>query len=622
MILDTVVFAIVLGIAAQVLAERLRIPAILPLLTVGIVAGPGVLGLVHPSHLGEGLEVLVHVGVAVILFEGGLSLDLRQLSKVGTAIRNLLSVGAVISTLGAAALAHYLADISWPLSLLFGAIVMVTGPTVIAPLLRHMVVPRKVKVILTSEGLIIDAIGATTAYFVLIWVENTGLPLQSLEVEVLKVAAVGSILGFTAGSLCRLILKRRFVGGEVQNLTILSILLLTYLIAEHQAPQSGILASVLMGVTLSAGDLPDLSSVRVFKGQLTTFLISFVFVLLAAQLDLEAIVELGWRGAAVTAGLILVARPLAVFLSVPPSQVDLKERAVLALTAPRGIVAAAVASLAALSLRSLNIEGGEVVEALVYLVILVTGAWATAMAMVLPRLFGYLDDPTRRRAILVGANSLTLELARLFKENGRGVAVVDSVPWRLDRFRDLGLFTVVGDARDAVSYEEASADRDSWVLAATTNDDLNLLVAELVHGEFGVEHPIVALQTPPEDFGVRSRGWAALLGGEEFDVGLWSRRVETGQAELVQFRVSEDRALGTLKDIRRRWPEDTVLLGGVRQGELSLRVDLDNLGEMDSVYLLVTPGMARDVLESARAHLVDEESKPSDPILDMKSEES
>ncbi|MBZ0111726.1 MAG: cation:proton antiporter, partial [Thermoanaerobaculia bacterium] len=352
MILDTVVLAIVLGIASQVGAERLRIPAILPLLSVGILAGPGFLGLIHPDHLGEGLEVIVHVGVAVILFEGGLSLDLGQLSRVGVAVRNLLTAGALITTLGAAALAHYMAGVSWELSLLFGAMVMVTGPTVIAPLLRHMVVPRKVKVILTSEGLIIDAIGATAAYFVLLWVERSGLPLGTLGGEVLKLAVVGVILGFAGGSLCRLIVRRRFVSGEVQNLAILSLLLLVYWAAENQAPQSGILASVVMGVTLSAGDLPDLSKVKVFKGQLTTFLISFVFVLLAAQLDLPAIGDLGWRGAAITAALILVVRPLAVFLTVPSSQCDVKERWVLALTAPRGIVAAAVASLAAISLRS------------------------------------------------------------------------------------------------------------------------------------------------------------------------------------------------------------------------------------------------------------------------------
>ncbi|MBZ0088790.1 MAG: NAD-binding protein, partial [Thermoanaerobaculia bacterium] len=254
-----------------------------------------------------------------------------------------------------------------------------------------------------------------------------------------------------------------------------------------------------------------------------------------------------------------------------------------------------------ISLRSLGIEGGEVLEAMVYLVILVTGVWATVMAVVLPRAFGYMEDPSRRRAILVGANPLTRQLANLFLEQGRGVAVVDAVPWRLDPFRDAGFFCVVGDARDTTSYEEANVDRDSWVIAGTTNDDLNLLVAELVHSEFGVEHPVLALQSPPDDFGVRTRGWAELLGGQGVDIAAWNGRIVSGNAEVMKVDLEKESSYTLVKDLYRRWPEQAMVLCGWVGDDISFEVTGNKVRELDAVSLLVVPGDARDYLEAAAA---------------------
>ncbi|HVS02778.1 MAG TPA: cation:proton antiporter [Thermoanaerobaculia bacterium] len=601
MILPAIVIAIVLGIAAQVVAERLRLPAILPLLLFGMLAGPQALGWFDPRHLGEGLEVLVHLAVAVILFEGGLSLNMKQLSRVGGAVRNLLTVGALVTTIGAAWLAHLAVGLDWPTAVLFGAIVMVTGPTVIGPLLRHMVAPRRLKTILTSEGLIIDAIGATAAYLALQWVERAGMPVALLVTEVVKVALVGVVVGFVAGSFARFATRSRIFGVEIRNLAILSILLLAYLAAEGQARQSGILTAVVMGITMSAAPLPDIGRIRMFKGQLTILLISFVFVLLAARLDLRAMVGLGGRGLAVVAGLIFVVRPLSVFLSVTPRQLPFRERLALALTAPRGIVAAAVASLSALSLSAAGMPGASRLEALVYVVILATGVWATLMALVLPRLLGYVDDPSRRRAVVMGAHGFTLALARVLKRSGRSVVALDAVPWRLERFRDAGFFTVVGDARDASSYEEAGLERDSILVAATTNDELNLLVAELAHTEFGVEHPVVALQEPPESFGTHSRAWAELLGGRGIDVGAWTRRLEEDQVELLDVPLREDeQTVLALRDAHRRWPDGVVLLCGWRGQDIAFRIDPERLTSFDSATLLVTRG---EVLDLLRKHL-------------------
>jgi NhaP-type Na+/H+ or K+/H+ antiporter/Trk K+ transport system NAD-binding subunit len=596
-ILTTLVGAIALGIAGQIIAERFQLPAILPLLVFGILCGPFGLGLVHPEALEDALEAFIHLGVAIILFEGGLSLDPQRLAKVGAAVRNLLTIGVAVTGIGAAVLAHWIVDMPWATAALFGAIVTVTGPTVIVPLLRHLIAPREVKTILLSEGLIVDPIGAILAYIVLQWMQRAGIPFRALTGELLTLAATGILLGFAAGALAKLILRTRVVGGELRNLSVLALLMVCYLVSEHQAPQSGILAAVVMGFTISAAELPDLVSVRAFKGQLTTLIISMLFILLAAQLDLGAVFALGWSGVAVAAGLIFLVRPLSVALSVWPGQLDGRGRTVIGLTAPRGIVAAAVASLAAHEMGKAGISGAIEMEGLVYLSILATGAWSTIGALVLPRILGYTADPARRRAVVVGANALTLTLARILTNNGRTTITVDAVAWRLDQFRQAGLRTVVGDARDVVTYEEAGLERDSLVVVATTNDELNLLVAELARTEFGVEHPVVALQRPPDDLGRRSRAWIDVLGGTGTDVPNWIRRIENQKISELVIDPQSVEAMESLRAVENESNNSVIRLVAFTRDEPSFEVSGARLGNSDRLVLLVNEGRPLEILE-------------------------
>ncbi len=599
-ILTTFVAAVALGIAGQIIAERFQLPAIMPLLVLGILCGPFGLAFVHPEALGDSLEALIHLGVAIILFEGGLSLDPQRLSKVGSAVGNLLTIGVAVTGVASAAVAHWAVDMPWATAALFGAIVTVTGPTVIVPLLRHMIAPRKVKTILLSEGLMVDPIGAILAYLVLQWIARAGIPFRALTGEVLTLAATGIVLGFVAGALAKLILRTRLVSGELRNLTILALLMVCYLVADHQAHQSGILAAMVMGLTISAAELPDLVSVRAFKGQLTTLIISMLFILLAAQLDLGAVLALGWRGLVVVAALILVVRPLSVALSIWPRQLDLRGRTVIALTAPRGIVAAAVASLAAREMGKVGLAGAAELEGLVYLTILATGAWSTLVAMILPKALGYTDDPARRKAVLVGANALSETLARVLSSAGRTTVAVDASSWRLDRFRTAGLPHVVGDARDAATYEEAGVERDSLVVAISTNDELNLLVAEMVHAEFGVEHPVVAIQQPPEELGRRSRAWIDLLGGRGIDVPKWIRRIENEQAVEVTIDPRTPESLAALHAVEREHQKGVFRLVGFANDEPMFKVTDARLAQLDRLVLLVAEGRPLEVLEAHR----------------------
>jgi NhaP-type Na+/H+ or K+/H+ antiporter len=565
-LVQTVVAAVFLGILAQIVAHRFKLPAILPLLIAGMACGPQGLRLFDPATLGHGLEVIIHLGVAVILFEGSLSLELRQLRRVGDALGNLLTVGAVVTGIASAWLAKGCLGLSWSTAALFGAVVTVTGPTVIAPLLRHLIAPKKVRTLLLSEGLMIDAIGAVLAYLVLLWIERAGLGFRAVFTEILVLSAVGCVLGFVAGSLASLAIRQRFLADEHRNLAILALLWGSFLVAERQAPTSGILAAVVMGLTVSAAKLPDVSPLKAFKGQLTVLMISVLFILLSGHLDLRAVFDLGWGGVGVVAGMILLVRPLSVLLSLRRG-FDWREKTMVALTAPRGIVAAAVASLSAIQLRDAGqVADARLLEGLVYLVILSTCVWATLVAVLLPRWLGYAGDPSRRRIFLIGAHPLAAALARALAERGWQPTVVDSVAAKLEPLQHAGIGTVCGDARDAATYDDAGVERDAVVVAMTLNDELNVLAAELIRDEFGVEHPAILLRQAPSEFGSRRRAWMDLVGGREIDLPRWNEALSDETARLGEWVAGTPEKLQWLRAKQREQPHRVAVLCSWRDG--------------------------------------------------------
>lgn len=607
-ILATFVTAVFLGIVAQIVAHRWKLPAILPLLIFGMAAGPSGAQIFDPSALGHGLEVIIHLGVAVILFEGGLSLNMEQLRKIGIPLRNLLTIGTLVTGVGGSVLAHYTTGISWGTAALFGAIVTVTGPTVISPLLRHMVAPKKVRTLLMSEGLMIDPIGAVLAYLVLQWIVKAGMGFRPLVQEMVEVALVGCILGFVAGMLAVAAARYRHLGEELRNLAILALLMGCFLLAEHQAPQSGILASVVMGLTVSAAKLPDLSPLKAFKGQLTVLIISVLFILLSGQLDLGSMKALGWNGALVVAGLIFVVRPLSVLVSISPKMMSWRERVMMGLTAPRGIVAAAVASLAAIQLRAEHLEGdAALLEGLVYLVIITTCAWATLMSSWLPRMLGFYGDPSRKRVVLVGANGVSSALAQLFQAQKWTVVVVDSVQRKLTALRERKILAVSGDARDAASYDDAGVERDTLVIALTPNDELNLLVAELVREEFGVEHPVVTMQQVSSEFGQVRRAWVDLLGNRDLDIQRWGRRLEDGSATILTLDApkGEDEHQVFLSRLREE-AHDLVVLFGWKGAQPDFEWSPEGLAELSRLSLLVGSDALRREIEGLAEDAVEE----------------
>nr|HQV33557.1 cation:proton antiporter [Calditrichia bacterium] len=332
---------IVLGIAAQWIAWRLKIPSILILLVFGFLGGP-VTGVLNPDHLfGELLFPVVSISVALILYEGGLTLKKSEIMAVGGVVRNLISIGLLVTWTLTTLCAYYILALSLPLAILFGAILVVTGPTVILPLLR-MIRPRgNINSILKWEGMLNDPIGALLAVLVFESIlagglrEITFLALGGLA----KMVLVGGGIGLLTGYLMMTLLRRRLVPEFLQNAVSISLVVFAFAGSNHFQAESGLFAVTLMGIFLANQKKVTVAHIIEFKENLRVLLLSGLFILLAARLERDAFAALGWQGVFFLVALITVVRPAAIFLSTMGSGLNWREKVFLSAMAPRGIVA-------------------------------------------------------------------------------------------------------------------------------------------------------------------------------------------------------------------------------------------------------------------------------------------
>lgn len=368
-----IVIAVVAGIGAQILGESLRIPSIVFLLLLGIALGGDGLDVLHPHHLGMGLEVLVALAVAIILFEGGLNLELGALRRVSRSLRNLVTFGALITLIGGAMAAHWLAEFPWPIAFLYASLVVVTGPTVVGPLLKQVTVPEEIATLLEGEGVLIDPVGAILAVVVLDTILNVEAHPADIALALGLRLVIGAAIGGSGGWVLAQMLRRwSHLSADLKTLTVLAAVWGLYSIAEIAQGESGLMAVVIAGMVLRAAGLPEEELLRRFKGQLTILGVSVLFILLAADLSLASIWQLGWGSGAAVLVLMLVVRPVSVWLCTWQSDLQWRQKLFVAWIAPRGIVAASVASLFEILLTERGINGGPAIKALVFLTILMT----------------------------------------------------------------------------------------------------------------------------------------------------------------------------------------------------------------------------------------------------------
>ncbi|MFQ5513339.1 MAG: cation:proton antiporter [Myxococcota bacterium] len=530
--------ALGVGVLAQSLARHLHVPGIVVLLASGVLLGPDVLAWVDPSRLGIGLLEIVHLGVALILFEGGLNLEFSRLRRESGPIRRLISVGAIVTLAGAAAATHGVLGWSWGPSVLFGSLVVVTGPTVVTPLLRELRLQRRVATVLEAEGVLIDPIGAIFAVLVLQVVLEPEVDLGIETAALVQRIGLGLLAGSLAGlMLAGLLRARRLVPEGHENIFTLASVLLLFHGCDALVSQSGILAVMVAGIWVGNLRTRVDRDLREFKDQLTVLLIGLLFVLLAADVRIADLRALGWPAAGVIALLVLLVRPLCVWISTVGSELSGRERLLLAWLAPRGIVAAAIASLTAELMEQKGVGGGQELRALVFLTIGSTVLLAGATARPAAWLLG-LRLPARETVAILGAQGLGLMLADELRRAGVPVLLIDANPQQCRRAEEAGLPVVFGNALEERTLARARFEQVGAAIGLTANETLNSLFVEQASELFGVPETYVAVLS--EESGVTpeflaQRGTRMLFEAAH-DVERWdvrSRHREIAREPLV-----------------------------------------------------------------------------------------
>ena len=472
----------VAGVLASSVAVHMRVPGIIVLLLVGVLLGPDVANIVRPEVMGDGLQAFVGFAVAIILFEGGLQMEFKRLRRQAVPIRRLVSVGALITAVGGALAAKLAMGWSWSLSLLFGTLVIVTGPTVITPLLRRFQIKPDTATILEAEGIFIDAVGATVAV-VALEVSLVGTT-ASAAVGVFDVAmriGVGALIGVLGGAFLAVLLRwREIIPHGLENILALAVAVATFQIANSVVHESGITAAIAAGMVISNTRSHVFDEIVEFKEQLTAFAIATLFVLLAADVRIESVLAIAGPGLVAVAILMFVVRPLAVIASTWNTGLSWQQKVFLSWLAPRGIVAAAVASLFAIELNANGIEGGVDMRALVFLVIACTVTLQGLTGGFLARLLG-LSRTRNNGYVLLGANTLARKVGQLLRDAGETVLLVDSNQDCSAKASAEGFQVIYGNGLEERTMRRAQLETRKATLALTPNESINFIYAKAVH---------------------------------------------------------------------------------------------------------------------------------------------
>ena len=496
-----------LGIGAAWLAWRIRVPSILMLLLAGLAAGP-LTGLLHPDELlGDLLFPIVSISVAIILFEGGLSLRLDELGKIKGVVANLVSVGALLTWFMAGGAAYFLMGISLPAATLLGAILIVTGPTVIMPLLRHVQPAPRLASTLRWEGILIDPIGAVLAVLVFQALLAQGVQEATTlaVIGLLKTIEVGAVATAAGAGILLLLLVKDWVPDYLQSPLTLAVVVAAFAASNHFQPESGLLTATLIGVVLTNQKFVDVKHIIEFKENLGVLLISSLFILLAARLETSDLRSIGAPELVFLAFLIFFARPVVVWLCTIGSGFSWREKVFLSWVAPRGIVAAAVSSVFALSLAEAGYADARLVVAVTFMVIVGTVVVYGLTAAPLARLLGVARSNPQGMLIL-GAHPWALEIAKELQDEGVPIRVMDSNYSNIAAARMSGLPVHYGNALSEKALDAVDLTGIGRLIALTGNDEVNSLAALNFIEAFG-EHEVY--QLPPHGAGSGDGGGVA-----------------------------------------------------------------------------------------------------------------
>ena len=537
----TFAVALAAGIVGQAAAWHLRIPGIVLLLALGVLLGPDVANLVRPETLGHGLDEIVGLAVAVVLFEGGLNLQWRRLRAEAATIRRLITLGAAITAAGGAFATIIFMGWDWGAAILFGAIVSVTGPTVITPLLRRIRIKKTLSTILEAEAVLIDPIGAVSAVVLLEFIlattaSSAAVSLLGFPVRLVAGAVIGVVVGFLLGIVLR---NERWIPEGQESIFTLAMVLALFAASNAIVAESGITAAATAGLVVGNMRTRVQEELKEFKEQLTVLLVGLLFILLAADVRIDEVLRLGWPGVLTVLALMLVVRPTDVAVSTVGSRLTNRDLLFLSWIAPRGIVAAAIASLFGRRLADSGVAGGDQLLPLTFLVIAATvvvqggtaGIVATALGVRRPRI-GW---------AILGANALGRAAAWALERGGEPVVMIDRNTQEIESAQAEGHRVVFGDASQDRTLLQADVESRQGVIALTPNDGLNLLLARRVVEKARLPGSWVALDGRKTSVTKKQAGDAGsrILFGEEIDFEEWTHRFLRRTACVERWRVGD-----------------------------------------------------------------------------------
>ena len=640
-----------IGVVAQLLASRFRVPSIIFLISAGVALGPEGLGLVTRATFGEALPAIVGLSVAIIVFEGAFHLRLDRIREAPSATLRLVTLGALIALVLTAGVIHFVMGADLDISFLIGALLVATGPTVITPILEVVPVRDRVAAALETEGIINDVSAAITAVVVFEVVILNDQAGAAFLRDFASRLGIGLLVGLVvAGVMYYVIRYVDLSPGNAPQLARLAVLagaLVAFAAANSIAAEAGVAAVATAGLLLGNADVPYEDDIAAFKGDITLLVLSIVFISLAALLQFEDLIRLGLPGLAVVAAIMFVIRPLLVFISTTGDRFTTGEKFFMSFVGPRGIIPASVATLFAVELQSeastlrqeaASVVGGgaspgsvcgpslsgeaaqlcaeaatfdaqaQLLVGTVFLVIFATVALEGGFARYIAE---YLDV-IPMRVIIVGGGKVGRSLAERLEDRGENVVIVEELEDTVETARNEGYAVVWGDGTDTDVLREAGAANAKTVVAATGDDDANLLVAQLSSSKFDVDRVLARANNPDnveafEDLGVRTissalaTAWALDNQIERPALAHWM--TDVGRAGDVQeVEVTCDEFVG--KTVREVGPElpDTCLIALVdRDGEVEVPSADFTIERGDRVTLLGKREAVREAMAMCKA---------------------
>jgi len=572
------------GVLAQVLSDRYQVPSVVFLIAAGIILGPEVTGLLNPDEFGAALPAIVGLSVAIIVFEGSFHLKIEKLREAPKTTLRLVTAGALIALVGTAVAVRLLLGPSWAVSFLIGSLLVATGPTVIAPILEVVPVRDRVGVALDTEGIVNDVTAAITAVVIFNVITTSASGSSALVSLFAERLGYGLLVGILVAAALYYLLQYVDLspGNAPRNarLLVLAGALVAYAAANFLASEAGVAAVAVAGVLLGNADVPYEEDIAAFKGDVTLVVLSFVFITLAALLDFDVVLDLGLRKLAVVAIVALVLRPLLVFVSSVGDRFTTDEKLFMSFVGPRGIIPASVATLFAIELRSeaVGMPGAaDVLVGTVFLTILLTVVFEAGLARQIAEKLNVIP----MRVIIVGGGDVGRELATRLEDRGENVAIIEKNQEVVQQVRDAGFTVHAGDGTEIEVLRSAGADNVKFVIAATSDDDANLLISQLSQSKFSPEEVITRTNNPEnvsafEELGVTTIS-SAMATAQAMDnhierpaLANWMRGIgESGDVQEIE--VTADSLVGrTIADLGPELPDGSLIALVSREGETTV----------------------------------------------------